>query len=98
MASMLSFDWDETKNKQNRRKHGIWFEEAKTAFDDPNGRLFDDQEHSGDSEDRFILIGYSSTERLLVVVHCLRDNDSTVRLISARKATKKERMFYEKRV
>lgn len=95
---MLSFDWDEGKNKQNRKKHGIWFEEAKTAFDDPNGRLFSDQEHSDDNEDRFVLIGYSSTNRLLVVIHCLRNDDSTVRLISARKATKRERMFYEKRV
>ncbi|MBY0384295.1 BrnT family toxin [bacterium] len=95
---MLSFEWDEGKNKQNRKKHGIWFEEAKTAFDDPHGRLFNDQEHSNDGEDRFVLIGYSSTDRLLVVIHCLRNNDSTVRLISARKATKRERMFYEKRV
>lgn len=46
---MLSFEWDEGKNKQNRKKHGIWFEEAKTAFDDPNGRLFSDLEHSDDS-------------------------------------------------
>lgn len=95
---MLSFEWDEGKNKQNRKKHGIWFEEAKTAFDDPLGRLFNDQAHSDNNEDRFVLIGYSSTDRLLVVIHCLRNNDSTVRLISARKATKRERMFYEKRV
>ena len=91
---MLEFDWDEEKNKVNRRKHGIWFEEAQTVFDDFHGRLFIDSGHSEDDEDRFILIGYSSFNRLLVVVHC--EFDSVVRIISARKATKKEKVFYEK--
>ena len=92
---MLEFDWDEKKNKTNRKKHGVWFEEAQTVFDDLRGRLFMDSEHS-DNEDRFVMIGYSSTSRLLVVVHC--EYDSVIRIISARKATKKERVFYEKRV
>jgi uncharacterized DUF497 family protein len=56
----LRFEWDEKKNRSNRRKHGVWFEEAQSAFRDPNSRLFDDPEHS-DDEDRFIFIGMSST-------------------------------------
>jgi uncharacterized DUF497 family protein len=91
---MLRFDWDEAKNKSNRTKHGIWFEEALGVFDDPNGRMFADPKHS-DEEERFILLGTSSAGRTLVVVHCYRDGESLVRIISARKATKKERRFYE---
>lgn len=92
---MLEFDWGEEKNKANRKKHGIWFEEAQSVFDDVHGRLFLDFEHS-DHEDRFVLIGHSSTSKLLVIVHCHRDSDSVIRIISARNATKKERVFYEK--
>lgn len=91
---MWEFSWDETKNKANRRKHGIWFEEAQTVFDDPHGGLFLDPNHSSDDEDRFVLIGYSGSQRLLIVIHC--ECDSVIRIISARKATKKERVFYEK--
>lgn len=94
---MIKFEWDEIKNKSNRKKHGIWFEEAQSVFDDVHGRLFLDSEHS-DQEDRFVIIGYNSSSKLLVVVHCNRDSDSIIRIISARKATKKERMFYEKRI
>ena len=94
---MLRFDWDERKNKSNRRKHGIWFEEAQSVFCDPHGRLFCDQEHS-EHEDRFILLGMSSAARILVVVHCYRNSDSEVRIISARKATRKEVRFYEERI
>jgi uncharacterized DUF497 family protein len=92
---MIQFDWDENKNKENRKKHGIWFEEAQSAFDDSHGRLFLDSKNS-DKEDRFILIGFNSSSKLLVVVHCHRESDSVIRIISARKATKKERVFYEK--
>ena len=91
---MLRFDWDEQKNKSNRTKHGIWFEEAQSVFDDPRGRLFYDPEHS-EHEDRFILLGMSYAARVLVVVHCYRNSDSAVRIISARKATRKEARFYE---
>jgi len=66
---MLRFDWDERKNKSNRTKHGVWFEEAQSVFSDPHGRLFCDPEHS-EGEDRFILLGVSSAGRTLVVVHC----------------------------
>jgi len=91
---MLRFDWDEGKNRRNRTKHGLWFEEAQSVFSDPHGRLFYDPEHSVE-EDRFILLGVSPAGRTLVVVHCYRDSDSLIRIISARKATKKEVRFYE---
>ena len=71
----------------------MWFEEAQSAFLDPNARLHD-PEHS-EEEDRFILIGVSSTARPLVVVHCYKEPDSVIRIISARKATRKEFIFYE---
>lgn len=91
---MTRIEWDETKNRSNRAKHGIWFEEAQSAFDDPKSRLFLDEEHA-DLEDRFILLGMSSAARLLVVVHCYREADDVIRIISARKTTKKEVRFYE---
>jgi uncharacterized protein len=91
---MLRFEWDERKNRSNRTRHGVWFEEAQSAFGDPNARLFHDPEHSGE-EDRFILIGMSSAARPLVVVHCYKESDSVIRIISARKATEKESIFYE---
>ncbi len=92
---MIEFCWDDDKNNANRKKHGIWFEEALSVFDDIHGRLFLDSKHS-DDEDRFVLIGNNSFNNLLVVIHCHRDEDSVIRIISARKATKKERVFYEK--
>lgn len=94
---MLRFAWDERKNKGNRIKHGIWFEEAQTVFHDPHARLFYDPEHS-EGEDRFILLGVSSAARTLVVVHSYRESDSLIRVISARKATKKEVRFYEEAI
>ena len=90
---MLRFEWDERKIEAIGRSLG-WFEEAQSAFRDPNARLFHDPEHS-EEEDRFILIGVSSTARPLVVVHCYKESDSVIRIISARKATKKEIRFYE---
>ena len=94
---MLRFEWDERKNRGNRTKHGVWFEEAQSVFDDPNARLFADPEHS-EEEDRFILLGLGSETRPLVVVHCYRESDSMIRIISVRKATKKEIRFYEEGV
>jgi uncharacterized protein len=91
---MLRFDWDERKNKANRTKHGVWFEEAQSVFSDAHLRVFHDPEHS-EEEERFVLLGLSSGGRLLVVVHCYRESDSVVRIISARKAIKKEVRFYE---
>lgn len=91
----LKFEWDETKNRLNRKKHGIWFEEAQTVFDDPLSRLFHDKV---EVEERYILIGASRYSQVLVVVHCYRSSDSKVRIISARRATKRERDYYEKRI
>jgi uncharacterized DUF497 family protein len=92
---MIRFDWDESKNRANRKKHGIWFEEAISAFEDPHAKAFSDTEHSED-EERVVLLGITAASRLLVIVHCYRDEDSVVRIISARRATSKETVFYEK--
>jgi uncharacterized protein len=91
---MLRFGWDERKNSANRTKHGIWFEEAQSVFDDPRARLFYDPEHS-EEEERFLLLGMSFAARVLLVVHCYREQEQLVRIISARKATRKETEFYE---
>ena len=85
--------WDEKKNQDNIKKHKISFQEAETVFYDPNGKLIDDPDHS-DNEDRFIILGLSKMLRLLVVCHCYRENDETIRIITARKATKKETKYY----
>lgn len=92
---MIKFEWNESKNKSNRKKHSVWFEEAQQVFDDTNAILYFDKDHSND-EDRYILLSLSST-RLLVVIHC-QVNNKTIRIISARKATKKEKVTYEKRI
>ena len=67
--SDLRFQWDERKNRSNKKKHGVSFEEARTAFLDDNARLIDDPDHSED-EARFILMGVSELLRVLVVCHC----------------------------
>ena len=89
----LTFDWDPRKDAANRKKHDVSFHEAKTAFTDEFGRLMADPDHS-ELEDRFILLGTSIHSRLLVVCHCVRDGE-TIRIISARKADKRERKTYE---
>ncbi len=89
----LSFVWDERKNLANQRKHGVSFEEAQTAFLDERARVFFDPDHSED-EDRFILLGMSFQVRVLVVCHCERENDLVVRLISARRADRREEEDY----
>lgn len=91
---VLRFEWDERKNRINRAKHRVWFEEAQGVFDDLHARVFHDPEHSAD-EDRFVVVGMSGAARLLVVVHCHRKAHSVIRIISARKATRKEARFYE---
>ena len=90
----LDFDWDSKKNISNKKKHGISFEEAETVFHDPNGRLISDPDHS-DNEDRFILLGLSENLRILVVCHCYRHGDTLIRIISAKKADRKETKIYE---
>jgi uncharacterized protein len=88
--------WDLKKTHQNLQKHGISFEEAKTVLWDENAIVINDPDHSIE-EDRYILLGQSAAARLLVVVHCYRENDTIVRIISARKATKNECLSYQRR-
>lgn len=92
----LKFVWDPNKDEINKRKHGLSFETAKEVFYDELAVLFDDPEHSED-EDRFLIIGSLKSEQICIVSHCYRDEDRTIRLISARKATKAERRYYEER-
>ena len=89
----LGFEWDENKNRQNITKHGVSFQEALSVFYDENALLFDDPDHSA-GEERFLIIGMSSSARICIVSHCYRGNDDTIRIISARKATSGERRVY----
>ena len=88
----LLFEWDSYKAGANLTKHGISFEEASTVFRDTLSVTIPDPLHS-ENEDRFVIIGHSFRSRLLVVVHT--DRSGRIRLISARQATKKERLVYE---
>lgn len=98
MAEMaaIRFEWDRAKSRLNKRKHGISFEEAETVFSDDHALLLDDPEHS-DEEERFILLGLSALLRALVVCHCYREKDEIIRIISARKADRSERIHYNQR-
>lgn len=90
----MKFEWDPAKAGENLRRHRVSFDEAATVFFDDFAMVASDPEHSND-EDRFIIIGFSSRSRLLLVVHCYRDRDEVIRLISARTLTKKERKKFE---
>ncbi|MBK8095772.1 MAG: BrnT family toxin [Planctomycetes bacterium] len=89
----LRFAWDPGKASANVRKHGVSFEEAETVFADDNALLIDDPDHSLD-EERAVLLGVSVRLRIIVVCHTLRDKGRTIRLISARRATRSERDQY----
>lgn len=89
----IRFLWDPEKDRLNRQKHGVSFEEAKTVFYDENAKLIPDPDHS-EEEDRYILLGFSSRLRMLLVCHCYRERDEVIRLISARKASKQEEKQY----
>jgi len=89
----LHFEWDDRKAAANAKKHGVSFEEAKSVFADDRAKLIDDPDHSED-EDRFVLLGLSSSLRLLLVCHCYRSERNVIRIISARKATAKESKSY----
>ena len=93
----LIFEWDEKKAKRNLQKHHIRFNEAKTIFNDPLLLTYPDELHS-DEEERFISLGYSSQDRILLAVHTEHQETGTnliIRIISCRKATSAERKFYE---
>ena len=91
----ISFEWNEAKSKANFRKHGISFEEAKSVFFDENALLLADPDHS-ETEDRFVLLGLSARLRLLLVCHCFEVEDKLIRVISCRKAARKEVALYRR--
>ncbi len=91
--SALHFEWDERKAAANLKKHGVRFEEAKSAFYDERAKLIADPDHSED-EDRFILLGLSAALRVLVVCHCYLSDPGVIRIISARKASSREMHSY----
>jgi uncharacterized DUF497 family protein len=91
----IRFEWDSRKSRSNKAKHGVSFEEARTAFLDEHARVIPDLEHSED-EERFVLLGISIELRVLVVCHCYRESDHVVRIISARRADPSERRQYAK--
>ncbi len=92
--SEIIFDWDDRKAWANEQKNGVSFEEAETTFYDDNARLSYDSDHSQD-EDRYVLLGMSSSLRLLVVCHTYRQNHECIRIISARQATRPEQQQYQ---
>jgi len=89
----LKFEWDQRKAASNIKKHGVLFEDAATAFGDPLSLTIHDPRHS-DDEDRFLLLGETQDKKLVVVAHT--DRNDTIRIISARPATGREREEYEK--
>jgi hypothetical protein len=90
------FEWDLAKARANVEKHGVSFEEAATVFAD-DGALIEDDLHHSDTEDRSIIIGMSASERILLTVYTIR-RESTVRIISSRRAVPHERQAYESQV
>ena len=91
---MIKFEWDPPKASANLKKHNVSFDEAKSVFYDEFAVQFFDEEHSSD-EERFLMLGMSSGAKLLIVCHCEREHGEVIRIISARKATKRESAFYQ---
>ena len=91
----MNYEWNLIKERLNVAKHGVDFEEAKSIFADEFALVLFDEDHSND-EERFLILGMSQKERILLVVHCYREND-TIRIISSRKATKSEAKQYKER-
>ncbi len=91
--STLQFEWDARKATLNAKKHGVTFEEARSVFVDERAKLIHDPDHS-DDEERFVLLGLSSSLRLLLVCHCYRSEKNIIRIISARRATAAESKSY----
>ena len=91
---MIKFDWDPLKAIANLKKHQVSFEDAQSVFYDEFAVQFFDEQHSSD-EERFLMLGMSSGAKLLIVCHCEREHGEVIRIISARKATKRESAFYQ---
>ncbi len=94
---MLIFEWNQSKAVLNESKHGVSFDEAQSVFYDEYAVQFFDEQLSL-SEDRFILLGVSDKNRLLIVCHCEAIAENTIRIISARKATRNEEKYYPRGV
>ena len=92
---MLKFEWDTNKAKNNLQKHSVSFEEASTVFGDTLSSTIIDPDHSSLGEERFITVGMSYQQRLLIVAHC--DRGENIRIINARRATRQEKKSYENR-
>lgn len=90
---MIRFEWDPAKATANFKKHRVSFDEARSVFYDEFAIQFYDEEHSSE-EERFLMLGMGSGARLLIVCHCEREHGDVIRIISARKATKRESAFY----
>lgn len=90
----MNFEWDPLKAARNARKHGVSFHEAATVFGDPLALTYQDPDHSA-QERRFITVGASNADRLLIVAHA--DRGESIRIISARKTTRRERTHYEQK-
>jgi hypothetical protein len=89
---MIKFEWNLSKARANLKKHGVSFEEAQSVFFDENAIQFFDSE-SSDEEERFLMLGLSENSRILLVCHCEREGE-VIRIISARRATARERKHY----
>jgi uncharacterized DUF497 family protein len=94
---MIKFEWDENKAEKNVKKHKVSFLEAKSVFLDENARVIADPDHS-EYEERFLILGLSNQPRLLIVSHIYKEEDEIIRIISARKATRKESQNYMARL
>ena len=92
---MIKFEWSDIKASKNIEKHGVSFEEASSVFYDDFAVQFYDSNHSELEEDRFLILGVSNKSRILMVCHCEKQSGEVLRIISARKATKNERKFYQ---
>lgn len=93
VMSNIKFEWDAKKASANEKKHGISFDEARTVFFDENAKLIDDPDHS-DDEERFVLLGLSSSLKIMLVCHCYREEGNVIRINSARKASPHESKQY----
>ncbi len=91
---MIKFELNQVKAASNKKKHGVSFDEAQSVFYDEFAVQFFDEE-SSESEDRFLMLGFSDGARLLIVCHCERELGNIIRIISARKATKNEGKYYQ---
>jgi uncharacterized DUF497 family protein len=93
----MNFEWNDLKSETNYKKHDVKFTEAASVWLDKNSIEFFDEDHS-EEEERFLKIGFSKKDRVLLVVFCEREEEGVIRVISARKATRNERSQYERRI